>query len=86
LFIVLSTAGFLLIGRPVNVLIIVGALNGLILPLALTVILIASQKPNLMGEGYRHPRWMLIAGWLVMCLLTIMSLKTIAFDLSKIWK
>lgn len=86
LFIIISTTAFLFIGRPVNVLIIVGALNGLILPLALSVILIASRKSELMGADYHHPRWMLIAGWLVMGLLTIMSLKTIAFDLANIWK
>jgi Mn2+/Fe2+ NRAMP family transporter len=86
LFILLSTTTFILIGRPVNVLIIVGALNGLILPLSLTVILIAAQKRDLMGADYRHPRWMLTAGWIVMLILTLMSLKTIAFDLIKIWR
>jgi Mn2+/Fe2+ NRAMP family transporter len=64
IFIILSTIIFLLLGNPVLLLIAAGALNGLILPVALAVILIASRKSGIL-EGYRHPVWMQIAGWLV---------------------
>ena len=63
-FIIVSTVVFLLIGRPVAVLIAVGALNGLILPFGLGAILIAAQRERLMG-GYRHPRLLTAAGALV---------------------
>lgn len=75
-FIVLSTAVFLVVGRPVRVLILVGALNGLILPLALAAMLLASRRREIVGE-YAHPRWMAMAGWLVAGLMAIMSAITL---------
>jgi Mn2+/Fe2+ NRAMP family transporter len=83
-FIVCSALIFLAVGRPVNVLIIVGALNGFILPFALAIILLASQKQRLVG-AYRHPMWMTIAGWIVTILLLFISMKTILFDLANLW-
>jgi Mn2+/Fe2+ NRAMP family transporter len=63
-FIVLSTAIFLTVGRPVAVLIVVGALNGLILPVSLGAMLVASRRPALLN-GYRHPPLLAAAGALV---------------------
>jgi Mn2+/Fe2+ NRAMP family transporter len=63
-FIVCSTIVFVIVGNPVTLLILAGALNGLILPVALTVILLASTKKRIIGD-YRHPVWMQVAGWLV---------------------
>lgn len=83
-FILFSASIFLWIGRPVNVLIIVGALNGFILPFALALILAASKQQKLVGS-YHHPRWMVISGWTVMGILTVMSIKTLLFDLGGIW-
>jgi Mn2+/Fe2+ NRAMP family transporter len=64
IFIIASTIIFILIGSPVTLLIIAGAFNGLILPVALTVILLASTKARIVGD-YHHPLWMQVAGWLV---------------------
>jgi Mn2+/Fe2+ NRAMP family transporter len=63
-FIVFSSVVFVLVGNPVKLLVSAGAVNGLILPLALAVILVASRKHVLM-KGYKHPRWMQATGWLV---------------------
>jgi len=63
-FIVLSTAIFLLVGRPVTILVAVGALNGLILPISLGAVLFAARRTDLLG-GYRHPWWLAAAGWVV---------------------
>ena len=60
-FIALSTLVFLLIGRPVKVLIAVGALNGLILPLSLGVMLVAARRRRIVGD-YVHPAWLTAAG------------------------
>jgi Mn2+/Fe2+ NRAMP family transporter len=60
-FIVLSAAAFLVIGRPVKVLILVGALNGLILPVSLGAMLIAAHRRAVVGE-YRHPVWLTASG------------------------
>lgn len=64
LFIILSTAVFVLIGRPVRTLVLVGALNGLILPLALAVMLVAAHRAKIVGT-YRHPRALTVAGVIV---------------------
>ena len=62
--IVVSTAIFLAVGRPVTVLIAVGALNGLILPIGLAAMLIASRKTTLLN-GYVHSRMLTAAGAVV---------------------
>lgn len=67
-FIVISTVGFVLLGNPVKLLIGSGAINGLILPIALAVILIASRKAKIVG-AYKHPLWMLVSGWVVVALM-----------------
>lgn len=84
LFIVVSTIVFIIVGRPVKTLIIVGALNGLILPLALTIILLAALKHKLVGN-YKHPAWMSIAGWIVVLTMSVMGVRTIISDLPKLW-
>ncbi len=63
-FIVVSTAAFLVIGRPVTVLIAVGALNGLILPVSLGAMLVAAHRPGLLN-GYVHPPLLTAAGAVV---------------------
>jgi Mn2+/Fe2+ NRAMP family transporter len=54
-FIAISTAVFLVVGRPVRVLILAGAVNALVLPLGLSVMLIAAHRRRIVG-AYRHPR------------------------------
>jgi Mn2+/Fe2+ NRAMP family transporter len=61
-FVALSLVLFLLLGRPVRLLILAGALNGLILPATLVVTLLAARRPDLLG-GYRHPGWLTALGW-----------------------
>ena len=64
-FIALSTVVMALIGQPATLLVLAGALNGLILPITLGVCLIASQKKSIMGENYKHPIVLLILGIIV---------------------
>ncbi|MFM8603641.1 MAG: NRAMP family divalent metal transporter [Gemmatimonadota bacterium] len=68
-FIALSTLVFVLIGRPVKTLLLVGALNGLILPLGLAAMLAAAQRPTIVG-AYRHPRWLTGLGLLIALVMT----------------
>lgn len=70
-FIVFSTLVFLLLGKPVTLLIVAGALNGLILPITLGTILIASKRKSIVGD-YKHPTWMLIFG-IVAVVVTIVT-------------
>ena len=74
-FIVFSTIIFAFIGRPVQVLVIVGTLNGFILPIALALMLMAVHKRSLMKD-YHHPVWLQVIGMLVVILMTWMAIKT----------
>ncbi|MFC7666337.1 NRAMP family divalent metal transporter [Hymenobacter humi] len=67
-FIMLSTAIFVLVGKPTQLLVFAGAINGLILPIALAIVLVAATSRRLMG-AYHHPRWMLAAGWVVVVIM-----------------
>lgn len=75
-FIIFSTIIFLIVGQPVKVLIAAGAVNGLILPFALSIILLAANKKNITGN-YKHPHWLSIAGWIVVLAMTYMGAKAI---------
>jgi Mn2+/Fe2+ NRAMP family transporter len=75
-FIALATIAFLILGRPVKTLIIVGALNGMILPLALAAILLAAHRSKIVGQ-YRHPYSLTLFGALVVLVMTAMSVYTI---------
>ena len=71
-FIVISTAIFVFLGKPAQLLVFAGAINGLILPIALAIVLVAATNRLLMN-GYHHPRWMLAAGWLVVLIMGALS-------------
>lgn len=75
-FIVLSTCIFVWIGKPKQLLVAAGAVNGLILPVALTITLIAATNIGLM-KGYKHPWWMQLAGWVVVGVMGWMGVFTI---------
>jgi Mn2+/Fe2+ NRAMP family transporter len=57
-------------------LIFAGGLNGLILPVALALILIAAFKKDIMHQ-YKHPYWMQAAGWLVVVAMSYLGAKGI---------
>ena len=76
-FIVFSTIVFLIVGQPVQVLIMAGAINGLILPFALAIILSAANKKTIIGS-YKHPYWLSIAGWIVVAAMAYMGIKAIS--------
>lgn len=75
-FIVISTLIFATIGRPAQVLVLVGTLNGLVLPIALAIILVAAYRMNIVGN-YKHPAWIAIFGWLVTVAMAVLSVMTI---------
>lgn len=78
-FVALSTVIFLAVGRPVTVLVLVGAINGMILPVSLGAMLIAAHRPRIVGD-YHHPWWLTAAGVVVavaMAALGVRALVTI---------
>ena len=71
-FIAVSTAVLATVGRPAQILVLVGTLNGLILPISLGLILLAAYKTNIVGD-YKHPLWMTAAGLIVVVLMAVLS-------------
>lgn len=63
-FIALSTLIMAFIGKPAKLLILAGSLNGLILPVTLGTILLASRKKEIVGD-YKHPTWLIVFGILI---------------------
>ena len=55
----------------VQLLVIAGALNGLILPISLALLLVAANKKRLVGD-YKHPVWLTIGGIIVVIVMSIM--------------
>lgn len=84
-FIGVSTLVFALVGRPVKVLVLAGALNGLILPVALGVMLVAARRPAIVGS-YRHPRWLAVGGAVVVLLMSAMGGWTLLRELPRLFR
>jgi Mn2+/Fe2+ NRAMP family transporter len=76
LFIMVSTAVFLLIGQPVQLLVWAGTINGFILPVGLALVLAASRSTRVTGN-YRHPLVLQLLGWLVVAVMTYFSVRTV---------
>ena len=83
-FIIISTIIFIAIGRPVKLLILAGALNGLILPITLGTILLAAYKSSIVGS-YKHPLWLTLFGLVVVLLMAWMGAYTLINQLSSLF-
>lgn len=77
-FIALSTLVMTVIGKPATLMVLAGALNGLILPITLGVCLLASQKKRIVGEDYRHPVWLLVLGVVVVLLSAYLGITSLS--------
>jgi Mn2+/Fe2+ NRAMP family transporter len=65
-------------------LILVGTLNGFILPLSLAIILLAARRKEIVGE-YRHPLWLTVFGVLVAVIMAAMGVVVSVEELPKLW-
>ena len=83
-FIIFSTVVFTFIGQPVKTLIVVGTLNGLILPITLLVMVIAAHKKAIVDD-YKHPIWMSIFGIIVVAMTAYMGVLTIVHQFPKLF-
>ena len=83
-FIIASTTIFTTVGRPVNLLIFAGSINGLILPLSLLSMLLAAYRKDIIGD-YRHPMVLTILGYIMVVFTAWMGWKSLGaiFQLMK---
>lgn len=63
-FIAISTIIMVAIGQPATLLVLAGSLNGLILPITLGIMLIASRKKEIVGD-YKHPTVLTVLGIII---------------------
>ena len=84
-FIAVSTLVMLLLGNPATLLVVAGALNGLILPITLGICLIASKKESIMGENYHHPTWLLVLGIIVVIISAYLGITTFVSNLGSLF-
>ncbi len=83
-FITFSTLVMFLVGNPADVLVWVGMINGLILPISLLIILVASKNKKIVGD-YKHPTALIILGAVVVFLAAILGGKTIYDSVMKMF-
>lgn len=84
-FIVVSTLIMLFLGNPATLLVLAGAVNGLILPISLGICLIASKKKSIMGANYHHPTWLLVLGIIVVILSAYLGITTFVSNLGSLF-
>ena len=84
LFILISMGIFAFLQQSaVQLLVVAGAINGLILPVSLALLLTAVLKKRLTGN-YKHPVWLSVAGWLVVVIMGLMGAKAIVTLVGKV--
>lgn len=76
-FITFSTIIAATLGNAGKLLVLAGAVNGLILPITLGTMLIASRNKKVVGEDYKHPMWLTVLGFIVFVLAAYIGIKAV---------
>ncbi|WP_067726094.1 NRAMP family divalent metal transporter [Oceanobacillus damuensis] len=83
-FIIFSTTVFVFVGQAVTLLVLAGAVNGLILPLTLGCILLAAHNSKIVGD-YKHPVWLTVFGAIVVILTAYLGIRTLLQTLPQLF-
>lgn len=85
-FIVASTIVFVTLGKtPATLLIVAGAVNGLILPVGFAALLIiATFRVKNLLQGYEYPAWLLIVGWISWAITVYLGVKSMS-GIAALW-
>ena len=81
-FIIISTSIFVITGKPKELLLLAGLVNGFILPFALSIMLIAGRRLPILKQ-FKYPLWIEISGWLVVGVMGTMSVLALIEQLGK---
>ncbi|WP_100065297.1 NRAMP family divalent metal transporter [Miniphocaeibacter massiliensis] len=76
LFILISGLIYMVYGKPSSVLVLTGALNGLVLPITMGVMLVGSMNKRIVGE-YKHPKWLIVTGVIVVLLTAYLGISSL---------
>lgn len=85
-FIVLSCAVMCILGAaPATLLVLAGAINGLILPITLAICLIAGKMKKIVGDSYKHPMVLWVLGWIVVVISGYLGVTTFVAQMGKLF-
>lgn len=76
IFIVVSSFIMMAVGKPAKLLVVAGSVNGLILPITLGAMLIASRKKEIVGD-YKHSKVLFYLGIVVVIVTAIVGVKSL---------
>ncbi len=76
-FIAFSSLIMVILGGAAKLLVLAGAVNGIILPLGLGSILMATNNKKVVGEDYKHPIILTILGWIVVLITAYLAIKAL---------
>ena len=85
-FILVSTLVFVIAGKaPATLLIVAGAVNGLILPVGFAVLLfVATFRAKTLLGGYCYPAWLIVIGWISWLLTIYLGYKSLS-GIAALW-
>ncbi len=66
-----------ILGGAAKLLVLAGAVNGLILPIGLASILLATHNKKIVGEDYKHPVILTVLGWIVVAITAYLAIKAL---------
>ena len=72
----ISMLVLLIFGKAARFAVLAGTVNGFVLPVSLSCILLACKRRTVVGE-YRHPLPLQLAGWLVVLLSTVFAIRSL---------
>jgi Mn2+/Fe2+ NRAMP family transporter len=83
-FIAFSTFIMAVLGGAAKLVIFAGALNGLILPFSLGLILIGGMQTKVVGD-YKHPKWLLVIGFIVVAVMAYMGIRGFGTSITRLF-
>lgn len=76
-FIAFSTLVMAILGGAAKLLVLAGAVNGLILPITLLTMIAACRNKNIVGENYKHPTILMVLGIVVVLIAGYTGIKAL---------
>ncbi|STO57753.1 NRAMP family divalent metal transporter [Grimontia hollisae] len=81
-FIILTSAGTVLMDMPILLLMLAGLVNSIILPIVLGFVLAATRRKDIVGE-YKHPVYLTVIGTIIVVIMAIASLGNVQGFIAK---
>ncbi|WP_158174788.1 NRAMP family divalent metal transporter [Grimontia hollisae] len=81
-FIILTSAGTVLMDMPILLLMLAGLVNSIILPIVLGFVLAATRRKDIVGE-YKHPVYLTVIGAIIVVIMAIASLGNVQGFIAK---